>query len=195
MLGHGANPLYAYEYDGQTDGRNKEGLNGTKAMYDLIKEANDKMRKSGIDDQVRIMTTIGWLLFWSDGFLHCFIKQKDNSIWLLMVTVCPPENMKSSNLYIHVLTMGRHDADHTPVIEHYMKDAARLIKGFKYYCGHSRKNWRQFRFLFLVGMQTALNVKVLLTPGGRVPMVRSLSGLRMYPTTACLHAGSAMSPW
>jgi len=35
--------------------------------------------------------------------------------------------------------MGRHDADHTPVIEHYMKEAARLIKGSNYYCSHSNK--------------------------------------------------------
>ena len=68
MLGHGATPLYAYEYDGQTGVRNKEGLNGTKAMDDIIKEANDKMLESGIEDQVRIRTKIGWLLFWSDGF-------------------------------------------------------------------------------------------------------------------------------
>jgi hypothetical protein len=67
MFGHGTNPLYAYEYDGQTDGMNKEGVNDTKAMYDLIKEGNDKMRESGIDNQVRIRTKIGWLLFWSDG--------------------------------------------------------------------------------------------------------------------------------
>ena len=148
MLGHGATPLYAYEYDGQTGGRNKEGLNGTKAMDDLIKEANDKMRESGIEDHVRIRTKIGWLLFWSDGFLRCFIKQKDNSIWLLTVTVCPPENMKSSHLYTHVLAMGRHDADHTPVIEHYMKEAGRLVKGYNYYCGHSNKLERiSFPFL------------------------------------------------
>jgi hypothetical protein len=133
MAGHGAE--HHFGWDGQE--RNMEGLNGTKAMDDLIEEVNNSMKAAGVNEQVRVKTKIGWLLFWSDGFLRCFIKQKDNSVWILTVTICPPTEKKSSHLYTHVLAMGRHDADHTPVIVHYMKEVAELMKGIDCYFGSS----------------------------------------------------------
>ena len=86
------------------------------------------MENTNIEDEIRVKTKIGWLLFWSDGFLCCFIKQKDNSVWILTVAICPLSESKSSHLYTHVLAMGRYDADHTTVIEHYMREGSELME-------------------------------------------------------------------
>ena len=137
MAGHGAD--YNFGIDGKTGERNNEGLNGTEAMTDLIEEVRKRMEDSGIDHQLRIRTSIGWLLFWSDSFLRCFIKQKDNSIWILTVTICPPEGQMSSRRYTIVLAMGKSSEDHTPVIEHYMRELSEMMKGFDCYFGSSNK--------------------------------------------------------
>jgi hypothetical protein len=133
MAGHGAE--YCFALDGKT--RNKEGLNGQKAMDKLIDEINDGMKRAGVEDHIRVKTKIGGLLFWSDGFLNCFIKQKENSVWIITVTVCPPHESKSSHMYTYVLAMGRNDADHTPVIQHYMREVSELRKGIDCYFGNS----------------------------------------------------------
>ena len=84
-------------------------------------------------------TKIGYLLFWSDSFLNSFIKQKDNSVWVLTVTICPPEDMKSSGWYTYILAIEKSDADHSEVINHYLHQAEELMKGFDCYFGHSNK--------------------------------------------------------
>ena len=66
---------------------------------------------------------------WSDAFLRCFIKQKENSVWIIMVTVCLPENKKSSGLYTYDLVMGKSSEDHTEVIEFYLEQILELKKG------------------------------------------------------------------
>ena len=133
--GHGARFSFC-----QGDGKeNSEGLNGTKAMKDLVDEVNKRMEEADVDKKMRKQTKIGWLIFWSDSFLNSFIKQKDNSVWMLTVTICPPENMKTSGRYTYILAIGKSDADHSEVIDHYLEEADKLMKGFDCYFGATNK--------------------------------------------------------
>ena len=141
MAGHGAKFCFAVDEQNRTregsDGtnRNREGLNGTKAMDDLIDGINEAMMEAKENEGIRTKTKIGWLNFWSDGFLNCFTKQRENSVWIITVTVSPPSDSQSSNLYTYVLAMAKHDADHTRVIEHYMREVSVLKKGIECYFG------------------------------------------------------------
>ena len=73
---HGADFNWAYD----EKKRNKEGFNGTQAMEDLIEKINNDMIESNLTEVYRINTSIGYLVFWSDTFFRCFIKQIENSI-------------------------------------------------------------------------------------------------------------------
>ena len=138
MAGFGAE--YEFGVNTRTGNGNMDGLNGTPAMKDLIDEIQQKMKDSPrVDETMRVKTSIGHMVFWSDSFLRCFIKQKDNSVWILTVTVCPPEGMESSHLYTYILAMGKSGEDHTPVTEHFMKEANELMEGFDFYSGKSNK--------------------------------------------------------
>ena len=64
-----------------------------------MEEVEQRMKDAGVDEKKRKQTKIGWMIFWSDSFLNSFIKQKDNSVWVLTVTICPPENTKFSGRY------------------------------------------------------------------------------------------------
>jgi hypothetical protein len=119
--------------------RNEEGLNGTQAMSDLLEEVDERMKNAGADEKLRKETKIGYMIFWSDSYLNSFIKQKDNSVWVLTVTFCPPEDMKSSGRYTHVLAIGKSDSDHTAVINHYMGKAEELMSGFDCYFGDTNR--------------------------------------------------------
>ena len=134
LLGHGGKPKF-----GKMDGvRNLEGLNGTKAMDDLIKDVENRMKECGVHEEVRKETKIGHLIFWSDSFLRCFIKQKENSVWILTVTICPPDDKKSSGKYTIILAIGKSSEDHTEVVESFMKQANELMEGFDCYLGSSK---------------------------------------------------------
>ena len=107
------------------------------AMDDLFNVIQQRMKDVKIEEGLRIKTSIGYMIFWSDSFLRCFIKQKDNSVWILTVTVLPPDGMESSHLYTYVLSMGKSSKDHTPVTENFMREASKLMAGFDYYDGAS----------------------------------------------------------
>ena len=67
---------------------NQYGLNGTQAMADLVNDIVDAMKMDGLSDESIRETSIGWVYFWSDLFLRCFVKQKDNSVWIMTATIC-----------------------------------------------------------------------------------------------------------
>ena len=92
-------------------------------------------RDESLSEMKKKDTKIGWIYFWSDAFLRCFIKQKDNSVWILTVTICPPENEKSSGLYTQVLAIGKSDSNHEEVIKHYPREINDLMNGLECYFG------------------------------------------------------------
>ena len=137
MAGHGAE--FNFAYDGTSGERNYEGLNGTRAAYDLVKELDDAMRAANLDVETRKRTSIGWILMWSDAFLRCFVKQGENSVWIITMTVCPPEKKASSGMYTHVLAMGKGTEDHTDVINYYLEEVQQLREGFDCYFGATNR--------------------------------------------------------
>ena len=106
-------------------------------MWDLKKDIVKAMKDAGQSVEDIGQTNIGYVYFWSDSFLMCFIKQRENSVWVLTVTICPPESVKSNGTNTFVLAMGKSgkDVDHTPVIQHYMEECQRLMRGFDCYFG------------------------------------------------------------
>ena len=48
----------------------------TEAVEDLMKDVIKAMKEENLDDETILKTNIGWIYFWSDSFLRCFIKQK-----------------------------------------------------------------------------------------------------------------------
>ena len=129
--GFGAN--FQFCYDSKSKKHNKDGLNGTPAASNLVHDVVNGMKEKGIAESVIVETSIGWLYLWSDSFLRCFIKQKDNSVWILTVTLCPPEREKSTGSHTYVLAMGKSSEDHTPVIEHYLEQVQEVALGFECY--------------------------------------------------------------
>ncbi len=105
MDGH--HGLFGFAWDGCTQKPYRDGLNGTKVVADLINNIFDAMKSDGLSDESICEIYIRWVHFWSYFFLQCFVKQKDNSVWVLTVTICPPLNEINSSRYTHVLAMGR----------------------------------------------------------------------------------------
>ena len=119
MAGH--HRLFGFAWDGCTQKLNKDGLNGTKAVADLVNDIFDAMKSDGFSDEFIYGTHIGWVYFRSDSFLQCFVKQKDNCVWVLTVSICPPLNNINFSRYT-LLAMGKSSEDHPSVIEHYYRE-------------------------------------------------------------------------
>ena len=127
---------FEFAHDGSTNTNNRSGLNGSQAVQDLQVDVLTQLRKAGYREDQLNGINIGWIYFWSDSFLRCFVKQKDNSVWIFTVTVSPPYKEKSSGNYTFVLAMGKSSNDHTKVIEYFHKEARDLMSGFECYDRH-----------------------------------------------------------
>ena len=140
---------FGFAWDGRNGKPNHDGLNGTDAVCMMVNRVQHAMESKGIKQEDRSKTSVGWMYFWSDSFLNCFIKQKDNSVWLFTVTLCPPFEDRNRGDYTIVLAMGKSTEDHTKVIEYYYKRARDLIEGFDCYLGDTNEIGRvAFGLLF-----------------------------------------------
>ena len=127
----GYHGLFGFACDGQTKEPNQAGLNGTQAMADLINDIVHAMKRERLSDESIHETSIGWVYFWSDLFLLCFVKQMDNSVWIFTATICPSLEEMNSGKYTHVLAMGKSNEDHTSVLEYYFTSAVDCKKYLK----------------------------------------------------------------
>ena len=127
---------FVFPWDGSaSEGmeRNIDGLNGCEGVRRVCGELINTLRANGRDnDEIRRMQ-LGWITIWSDTILNSFIEQKDNSVWLLTATVCPPYDQTNSDKYKFVLAMGKSSLDHAEVINHYLSEIEGMKKGFTYY--------------------------------------------------------------
>lgn len=112
--------------------RNKAGINGTPAADELL---NRLRSKSKHPDQ----TAIGHIVFWSDGFLVSFVKQKNNSIWILTATFANPDGKATSPYHTVCLAIGRSRDDHTAVIDFFLKELETIRAGKMRYCALENK--------------------------------------------------------
>jgi hypothetical protein len=67
MAGH--HRLFGFAWDGHTQKPNKDGLNGTQAVADLVNDIVDALKSDGLSDESICETHIGWVYFWSNSFL------------------------------------------------------------------------------------------------------------------------------
>ena len=124
---------FQFAWDGWTETANEDGLNGTDATKRLVREICEKLQSNGMSKEDMAKVNIGTLFFWSDSFLVSFVKQKDNSVWIMTVTISAPLDKINTGKYTFVLAMGRSNNDHTKVIEHYHREARELMGGFEAY--------------------------------------------------------------
>ena len=112
------------------NGVNLDGFNGTPRAADLLEELQQRM-ENGDGHAIYF----GHLMFWSDSFLRCFSRQRDNSYWIFVVRVMPPEGCATSSSHTFCLAMGSSKECHDKVIAHYMKEVSELMKGKMCYYG------------------------------------------------------------
>ena len=135
LLAAGHHGGFSFSYDGRTKSYNEDGLNGTKAVKTLRNDVIDTLKKSGKSDEEIKETNIGYFYYWSDAFLRCWVKQKNNSVWILTVTISPPLDRINTGEFTHVLAIGKSSEDHSEVFNYFHKEARELMKGFKCYFG------------------------------------------------------------
>ena len=86
-----------------------------------------------------VETAYAYVRLWSDSFLKCWTKQRENSIWILTVTFPNFDENATSEYHTHVLAMGRSYDDHTPVIDYYFNELKRIREGvFRYSATHGK---------------------------------------------------------
>ena len=122
---------FSFAWDGITKRRNCDGLNGSKAVKRLVKKIRRQLIREGYSKKKVSEISIGYFYTWSDSFLRCFVKQKDNSVWIMTITVCPPYSDMSTGRYTYVVAMGKSSEDHTKVLEYFHHEIQDLLKGFK----------------------------------------------------------------
>jgi len=94
ILCHGADPAFACNEIKEK--RNREGLNGTKAMDYLIKEVDDSMVGACVDGQVRVQTKIGLLLFGVMDFF-AFLSNKKITVFGYSQSLSTHQAIRSHN--------------------------------------------------------------------------------------------------
>ena len=106
--------------------RKTNDIHGTEAMTDLLRALKQSAHgKNGV--------YFGYMIFWSDGFITSWIKQKDNSAWILTVTLPDPSGSRTSPYHTYCLAVGLSKYDHTDVIEFYMKEVQEIMEGMPVY--------------------------------------------------------------
>ena len=113
---------FTEETDLPGDTRRRQSSHGCKAMEELLarmKEINVK----------RTPTKYGFFLLWSDGFVRTFVKQKDNNVWIITITISDPDGNATTKYHTYCLAVGKSSNDHQPVIEYYLKQVEQLMRG------------------------------------------------------------------
>lgn len=129
LAGHGEE--FDLVYDAELETRSRCGLNGSSSAGRACVEVREVLRTIGVKDADARSYSIGLFYMWSDSFLNSFIKQKDNSVWVLTITILP-------NITI-VLAIGKSGQDHTAVIEHFYQEIEELKRGFQCYMGSKNR--------------------------------------------------------
>ena len=110
--------------DVEGDTRLRNNTHGCEAMEELLAT----MKILNTDD---IPTKYGSFLLWSDGFIRSFVKQKDNNVWIMTVTLPDPNGSATSKYHTYCLSIGKSSNDHQPVVDHYLKEIEMLTNGVK----------------------------------------------------------------
>lgn len=108
---------------------NEDGFNGTVAVKQLL----ERMKQNLCSDFVPEETAFGHLMFWSDGFSPFSSRVSGNSIWMLVVRVCPPLGSSTSESHNFCIAFGSSALDHDGVIDYYLDQLENIRKGKRRY--------------------------------------------------------------
>lgn len=111
---------------------NSDTINGSPFSKELL----ENMR-SQVDDPDN--TAFGTFILWSDGFCRTFVKQKDNSVWIITITFLNTDGKSKSPMHTYCVAIGKSSANHTPVFETILKELEDLRKVRTRYCSITGK--------------------------------------------------------
>ncbi|KAL9181321.1 hypothetical protein ACHAXT_010126 [Thalassiosira profunda] len=94
---------------------NTDTINGCEAAQEVYADMLEELRAQSIDPRT---TAIGLVLLWSDGFQRAYVRQKENSVWILTITILNPDGKAFSAFHTYCVAIGRESLDHTPVIDY-----------------------------------------------------------------------------
>ena len=124
MIAHRIPIGFTEETDMQDNERRHENTHGCRALNKLL-----EMMKSM--NTTNKPTKYGSFLLWSDGFVRSFVKQKDNNVWILTLTIPDPSGCATSKYHTYCLAVGKSSNDHQPVIDYYLREIEMLAKGVR----------------------------------------------------------------
>ena len=122
VYAHGVPIGWTEEPDVAENIRRTDNTHGSLAMDRLL----ERMKSFNEGEEP---TKYGYLLLWSDGFLRSYVKQKDNNVWILTVTLPDVEGCATSKFHTYCLAVGQSGNDHQPVIDYYLREIEKLTKG------------------------------------------------------------------
>ncbi len=123
-----ADGLGILQLQDQYGNRNLHTINGSIAAAELLQDL-----RSGVSDPEN--TAFGALILWSDGFCRTYVKQKDNSVWILTLTFLNTDNKTKSPMHTYCIAIGKSSEDHTPVLEVIMQQLKDIRQAKTRYCG------------------------------------------------------------
>ncbi|KAK1742046.1 hypothetical protein QTG54_007619 [Skeletonema marinoi] len=103
---------------------------------EVAKEVLEEMR-SKWDEPDKVAVCL--VLFWSDGFQRSYIKQRDNNVWILTVTILNPHGNGTSPFHTYCIAIGKSSLDHTPIIEYFLKELETIKQEKNRFCGLTNK--------------------------------------------------------
>ena len=122
MFAHQIPIGFTEQTDGSLPTKITRNTHGCKAMQELLAT----MKRMNVKDEP---TKYGSFILWSDGFIRSRAKQKDNSVWILTITISDPDGSTTSKYHTWCVAIGKSSSDHQPVIDYYLKEVAILTKG------------------------------------------------------------------
>lgn len=123
-----ADGLGILQLQDQYGNTNSYTINGSAAGAELLQRL-----RSGVSDPDN--TAFGAVILWSDGFCRTYVKQKDNSVWILTLTFLNTDKKTKSSMHTYCIAIGKSSEDHTPVLEIIMKQLEGLQHERTRYCG------------------------------------------------------------
>ena len=146
MMAHGVPLSFMQDENGK---RHTNGVNGSAAADALLEKLMKIVKENGHDP---LKTAYGYLIFWSDGFMTSFVKQKDNGCWCMTVTVAPPNDNQRSIFHTHCISLGSKGGDHGKVMVAKLKELEEIRKGrWRYYGGKRKWIFTSFDIIVVMG--------------------------------------------
>ena len=121
VLAMGYDLSFIQDHNGVVD---DTGFNGTTAMKDLF----HTMKVNLSHDLPVDKTAFGHLMFWSDGF-DPFNSRRGTSIWMMIVRVCPPTELLTSECYNICIAFGCSSLNHESVVSYQLDQLEKIRRG------------------------------------------------------------------